>query len=411
MRISSSIFSVVFAIFIARTSLVHWQNLDGQTFNTLFPDQPYEAVFAGKLWTALVLAFASLAIFRNRRTASGIPRSALVFLGYALISASWSVAPASTIYGALNLAVLILLPATAVQVMGSRHAVLSLFYTCALILIISVSLALFGSELAIMQGVHAGLWRGIFNHKNAFAPFAATVFLFCVLHRGDFIPKLFRVFVGVTSLLSLIMCGSATSVIGTSLAMLFGLRVALRSRMHFLSFAIVCFCILTFMIVFAFFAHPHMVIFDEFGLDLTFTNRTLLWSVAVDQMNGRWLGFGFSSAGGDFVSFAIKSATGLLQGSSLQSAFVQTFVDLGLVGLALLLSFYVCIIRFAFASSQPGLIIALVTLHACVSAAEVIGGLYGGIMLVPIFVIFCIDRLPTKTPKFSRWKHRSIHSS
>ncbi|GEM_PF-2444438 len=163
-------------------------------------------------------------------------------------------------------------------------------------------------QYAIMSAEHAGRWKGLFMHKNAFGSFFAITF-FIMWNQFINFSGLNRILLTTTMILSLIfiiMSGSATAYIifiltfFTYVLFMIGFRFNLKDR-------VVLFLIATFSALLVFTLLSPIIaelIFQLTGRDATLTGRTDIWAGLFQVVLERpFLGYGAGmSARADFIS-------------------------------------------------------------------------------------------------------------
>jgi O-antigen ligase len=186
------------------------------------------------------------------------------------------------------------------------------------------------------KGIQVG-YEGYFLDKNALGPFAAIAFLLAlheVLHRG--IRRALGMIVAVIAAVVLYLTHSKTSMgFGFLAPFLAGFTLMIRKKMR-ISPAILVFIIITLLVLFR--DRVGWLVFN----DTTFSGRIFIWDFATYQIGHRpLLGWGYESfwlVGSDAPS--VVEAQGWLKTMpNSHNGYLDTVVEMGLVGLALLVIF------------------------------------------------------------------------
>lgn len=249
---------------------------------------------------------------------------------FAVLSTAWSVEPLTTLHRAFDLVLCVLMPALLVATLGFERCLRTSWIVMCGILLVSVALALAGSDYALMKGHHVGLWRGVFDHKNTFAPFAATVAVLSFLMPVHIVPSaLLRRGAGAIAVGAVLAAGSATSMVGLAVA---GLAIALSKLCQRLGLSpFKTFVTMTGSIggggiaAFAIAA----AILHFLGRSVTLTGRTGLWEAAMPFTLSHPFGYGYGLDGGEAVLNAVRLQSGWLVAPSLHSGYITLAMDLG----------------------------------------------------------------------------------
>ncbi|BDA82759.1 O-antigen polymerase [Aureimonas sp. SA4125] len=250
-----------------------------------------------------LLALVSHALFSNQRVVFALLRPTwLVMAGWMVFSVTQSATPDAALR-AVAFSLLAMVAATAVVCLPPNERAFRLVLTMAALTVLGLSYVgvVLLPDVAIHgaggdEPQHAGLWRGIYAHKNIAGPIMAALFFAGVylIRSGDrgwgwLIAVLAGVFVYAT--------GSKTSaalvpivaflVVGSRI---FGGRVL---PILILSIAIVSMALMTIGTVLSPFLDG---ILQAILPGTTFTGRMDLWRFALDQMQAQqWTGWGFES--------------------------------------------------------------------------------------------------------------------
>jgi O-antigen ligase len=249
------------------------------------------------------LSIFSLATFANPRVVSALfSPSFLLMIGFLLLSAFNATDPDAamraasfTLIGILTMAAVLAIPRDA-DAFSTVIAVAGLF----VIGLSYVGLVVFPNDALhtadSIEAEHAGLWRGVFSHKNIAGPVMAClsfggIYLF---RRGW---KATGVLLFASAMIFMINTGSKTtaglvpaSILVVVVPSLFGMR--LMTPLLF-ALAMIGTGLATLGIVFI---DPLKQIAAEHFPDLTYTGRTTLWEFVGEMIAKRpWTGFGYIS--------------------------------------------------------------------------------------------------------------------
>jgi exopolysaccharide production protein ExoQ len=256
-----------------------------------------------------------------------------IVFAFAVLSLIWSVDIVKTLRAAIDASLLLSLPVLIVQ----RNGVLKTLHHICLFLCILLSTSFFvsaiGSPYGLMSGVHEGLWRGVFGHKNHFGVFLFVVFAFVVYAPKECFPYFkLRVLSAAAVLLSAYMCNSSTLYV-----MLF-ITVVFVPHNHIPNFAklprLLKFGFVPITMVSAVLIWPDLiqVLSSILGKDSSFTGRTTLWAVALQSIESSpFLGFGYGTSGGVETLGRVQRESGWLIAPSLHNGLITLALDLGLV--------------------------------------------------------------------------------
>jgi exopolysaccharide production protein ExoQ len=187
-------------------------------------------------------------------------------------------------------------------------------------------------------------WRGIFLQKNALGACAALGLLLCIEAMLSFRMSGLRVLQAALALFLLITAKATAAVVSLALALTY-LLIPRRIKARFGgALAIASILILSGSAVLANsgFLSP---LLEGLGKDSTLTGRTIIWKVALSASDRPAIGYGLGGYWGDPTLAKEKPSPGdeviaALPGAqrlSAHNSYFQTYLDLGFVGLALLL--------------------------------------------------------------------------
>lgn len=257
----------------------------------------------------------------------------------AMLSAFWSIDPTLTLRRSVALLGATFFGLYLARTFDVSGALRLILYASLIAVTVSVIYVLAQPDLAIHHIEHPGAWRGIFIHKNRLG--RSALFGLCsllLLHLGGHLRRPFTYLVlggCFWSVILLSQSASATVIGGAVTIGYLGYRLAsreaLRHRTTLLAMTI-------YAGVFAALGGPWLVnyVLTTLGRDITLTGRVPYWRQLVSVTSeSRWLeGFGY---GVFFDRFPQGEAIVGWTSGHAHNGFVQVYVDLGMVGLALLL--------------------------------------------------------------------------
>jgi exopolysaccharide production protein ExoQ len=265
-------------------------------------DEPVER--AWKLAQALMF-LGSLAVLISRptltrRTVSRHP-VAMVLLGVAIVSVTWSVSPQVTLTRAAVLAGTTLFGIYLAARFRSRELLLLLACVFAVTALASVVLIAVVPDRGIAGGTHVGSWRGVYAHKNAFGLHMALGAVVFVLLALDVRRRRWRwrwlaaagaclcavLVVGSRSVTALML----TAMAALSLPLLAAVRHRSMARLLTALGLLMLLGIGGMLLAIA----PESLL-AAVGKDNSLTGRFPLWAVLVQQLQERpWLGYGYGA--------------------------------------------------------------------------------------------------------------------
>lgn len=270
-----------------------------------------------------------------------LPAGTMIYPIFCLASTIWSVNPYDTFKEASLLLLYILAIAAICQILDigvfCRIIVRVLAFLILSSVVMAVVLPQYGTHQLddALRDAHAGLWRGVFGHKNQLGAAASTsVFIFLFFRRLISASVGFQVMCIVAAIACLIFAQSVGSwvALGMLVVYYFLLRTAPVSR-NLLLLIVFGVSALAFT-VFSFYSADLVVIV---GRDATFTGRADIWRIVLEAV---WqkplLGFGYYAGTADFMR-------PLLQGQLFSAAvdphngYLDVTLGTGTVGLILLL--------------------------------------------------------------------------
>lgn len=186
----------------------------------------------------------------------------------------------------------------------------------------------------------SGNWRGVFPHKNVLGPtMAVAVFveLFLISHQGTSATRLLllALFVFLVA-----MSHSTTAFFLTAMYILGAAVLAIRNLSR-LAAAVITIMVATIamMIAISFYFDP-VYFLDLLGKDSTLTGRTQIWANVLPLVSERpLLGYGYRAAWvlNDSSTIRVDNATGGWGVENSHNSFIELALQLGFIGLALIL--------------------------------------------------------------------------
>lgn len=254
----------------------------------------------GVLGAVSVSALLTLAEPRVLR--SLVSPSWLLLLGFLMLSVAMAADPAAamrtasfTLIGMLAMASVLALPRDA-----DSFAAVVIFTAVAVLGLSYMGLVVFPNEAMhtadSVEAEHAGLWRGVFTHKNIAGPVMACLSFagLYLFRRGQ---RRWGVFIFLAAMNFMLHTGSKTtaglvpvSILVVVLPSLIGMRIG--TPLIFLA-AVIATALGTLGIVFL---PPMKALAATYFPDLTYTGRTTLWEFAGEMLAKRpWTGYGYES--------------------------------------------------------------------------------------------------------------------
>lgn len=212
-------------------------------------------------------------------------------------------------------------------------------WTFGLVGVMSILFALGLPKYGIMQGTHAGAWRGIYTHKNGFgAIMALSTTIFLILGYSDRQKNwIFRTGLFVSIALLLLSRASSPLIYLFVIALVF-FSLKVLAWEYRVKIAIVClFTALGYVLATWCIAQAEAVV-GIFGKDLTFTGRTVLWSSVWELIQKQpWLGYGYGAlwSGWNSETSAVWRAINW-EAPNAHNGFLEVWLGLGFLGFSVL---------------------------------------------------------------------------
>lgn len=270
----------------------------------------------------------------------------------ALLSAVWSPTPGATISKSAGLIGCTLFSLLSFAIFSPKEIIgfLLRFFIVFVLFNFLLSLALPDyayHDSSDFYSIHAGLLKATYNHKNSFARVLSLGLIILVTCRSLSVRSsyLHWITVGIGFFL-LTQTGSAKTFISVPLAILIAYVLGKTSRgggrAALVAIAVIAWLVFS---ISGLIDEIFSIVLQGLERDPTLSARTLIWAVAISTgLENPILGGGYGGgawAGG--VGNAIFQATGFDPGHS-HNGFIQTFVELGLVGLIAVTYFLIRVI-------------------------------------------------------------------
>lgn len=282
---------------------------------------------------ALALMYRGLGLFLS------LPGTIMIYPMICLTSTIWSVAPYDTFKAAALFLLFILSIAAICHVLSIGVFCKTIARVLVFLILASVVMAVAYPEhgthqlLDISEGIHDGMWRGVFIHKNILGATACvSVFIFLFFRRLMEASFGFRLTCIVVAIACLMFAQSAGSWVATCVLLVYYYLI----RSVPVSGSVLVLIVLgVSVLAFAAFLPFNDDIVAVLGRDTTYTGRTDIWPVVLDAI---WqkplLGFGYFAATFDFMRPLLVSRLGA---ANAHNGYLDVVLGTGIVGLASLL--------------------------------------------------------------------------
>lgn len=267
------------------------------------------------------------------------PPAVFLYAFICFLSAFWSVNPYDTFKYSLLLFLYIMSIVAVCNVIDIEYfcrIIMKLFvFIIISSVVMSVAFPYYGTHQPgdTFEGVHAGLWRGVFTHKNILGAAAAnSLFIFLFFRRLMGVSFGFRMVCIFAAIMCLILAQSAGSWVVMCVLLAFYCLIRYTPVSASIIMLMSFFIITLASISFFFFSDELTALF---GRDATLTGRTEIWPIVLDAI---WqeplIGFGYYSAMADFLGPILVSATGA---SHAHNGYLDVLLGTGILGLSTLL--------------------------------------------------------------------------
>jgi len=311
------------------------------------PSAPIEIQSEMKLvyYLQIVLPFLCVAIAMMYRGPDALLLSLhcliLIYPAVCLTSAIWSVDSYDTIKFACLMVIYIL-------AIGAICQLLDIEVLCKLIVRVLVFLMLASVVMAVafprygthliedgIEGGHAGLWRGVFIHKNQLGAAASvSVFVFLVFPRFISTSLSFRLICIAAATACLIFAQSAGSLVALCVLLVFYCLIrALPVSGNILVLIVFGVSALAFA-AFEFFSADFVAMV---GRDVTLTGRTEIWRIVLNAIwQNPFLGYGYDAATANFIKPLLIGQVGPAAVDA-HNGYLDVMLGTGFLGLTILL--------------------------------------------------------------------------
>jgi exopolysaccharide production protein ExoQ len=292
-----------------------------------------------------------LLFLRWKKVALAISKGWLIWLliSLSILSFSWSALPSTT----LNRIVAMCGTMVFSIYFSSRYTIKEqielLCWALGFNTITSLATALILPQYGISGGVHAGLWRGVFNHKNSLGKamsFSAICFLIMALRKEKHRWPFWYLFALSVFLLLMSKATSSLAILIILMVSLFILQIFRWQYSQIIpAFVGIAFSIV---VLYSVVSSNAELIANIVGKDLTFTGRTELWDLVLDKIKERpWFGYGFGAfwQGLNGPSAYIWNTISFAAPNS-HNGYLDLLLELGIAGFVLyILQFITCFIN------------------------------------------------------------------
>jgi exopolysaccharide production protein ExoQ len=265
----------------------------------------------------------------------------LLLVTLAVLSFVWSAVPDLTIRRTVALLGTTLFSIYIASRFSLKQLLQLIGWTCIVIVVSSIVVALLMPSDGVMQEIHIGAWRGVFDHKNTLGrmmTFSAVVFVLLYINRA--MRRWVSVLGLLMALLAMFMAQSATAIVvlvGTLLIL--PLLQVLRWRSNVAIIIAILIILLGGFAVTYVWANTEEVL-SSLGRDVTLTGRTELWQLSFEAVLARpWLGYGYD---GFWVGWNSESAhiwvRVFWEPPHAHNGWLELLLSLGAVGLTLFIA-------------------------------------------------------------------------
>lgn len=322
-----------------------------QEFSSLVEtNSPLSELMWGSLYVVAIVGLLRRSASFGRAFRSSWLVAAIIVL--ALLSTLWSDDPSVTARRAVGL----LGTSACAYYIASRFSLHGFIDTLSVVVIaaaiISIAIIVVAPSAGLMHLEYAGAWRGLFAHKNRLGMFLAfgliSVVITACRARG---PRAAFYWAGAgLCALELVATRSVTSIMAAVVCAVTLIVAYAVSRRRVSLGAVACFVLLGVGAIAVFVswaaAGDQNPILEFSGRDATLTGRTQIWSNVLTAILARPLGYGYDvfwDPGGSFLQYNPGTAT--WRPFHAHDGYLELSLDLGLIGLALMLALLVQALR------------------------------------------------------------------
>jgi exopolysaccharide production protein ExoQ len=212
------------------------------------------------------------------------------------------------------------------------------------IIVLCIIFAILLPKYGLMASVHAGAWRGIYNHKNVLGKMMVPIaIVFYLLAKSAQKQRwILWTFFGASVMLILLSRASSPLLNSIVLMSLLLLLPILRWNYLLLIPALLA-CTSVGLILQSFLANNAEQVVGAFGKNLTLTGRTNFWPLMVDAIAQKpWLGYGFGAfwQGWDGPSAYVWNAS-TFKAPNGHNGYLDLCLNLGLVGFTIYILLFI----------------------------------------------------------------------
>ena len=266
---------------------------------------------------------------------------AVLLLCMAVISASWSEAPAYSLRMSGTLAATSMFGLYLGTRFHPRRVLQLLACTLGIVALASLVFGLLLPERGVDTELHEGAWRGIYGHKQLLGlHMALGTVVFVLLGRTS--SSGWYVWPGAVLCGALLLLSKSSTSLLVALSVLLALRLLLllrRGSLLSVALGIVGLAMAgTAVALVAFQANEALGIL---GKEASLTGRVPLWHYVLNRIGDQpWLGYGYQGfwLGWSGPSADVSQATGYWYPFHAHNGYLEVLLDLGIVGLAIFLS-------------------------------------------------------------------------
>jgi O-antigen ligase len=294
------------------------------------------------IWFGIYLVNFFLIVLRWKLFIYVVQKNKLLLLitGLALVSALWSGDSIVTLRRSVALVLTTMFGVYLASRYSFKEQLQLLAWTFGIASLLSLLFVIVPPHYGLeTKEFHAGIWRGIYHHKNVLGrimSLSAVVFLLLALSGGR--HKWFNWATFGFSFCLLMLSNSMTSLV-TLLTILVLLPMCKALRWHYsLRIPFLITVVLISGVVGTFFFSNLETALSALGKDITLTGRTSMWLLLIEigQQNP-WLGYGYGAfwLGWDGPSQLLWNSLFSWHPNHAHNGFLQLWLDLGLIGLLL----------------------------------------------------------------------------
>lgn len=265
--------------------------------------------------------------------------SVFIFIGLVTASITWSSSPSLTSTRAVAFLGTNLFGLYLASRYTLKQQVLLFTQAFGIIVLVSMIFALIMPKYGVMSGIHAGAWRGVYNHKNGLGKWMvlSTAIFFLQSIRN---PKPhILIYLGlISSTLLLVMSKSSASVVNLFVVVIVFLVLKTWRWNYLVMVPATLLVTLLGSGFFLWFNSNSSVLFSSVGKDSSLSGRTELWSLAFESACKRpFFGYGYGSfwENPNGASIEIWQVINW-RAPNAHNGFIDLFLGLGLAGVVIL---------------------------------------------------------------------------